>query len=63
MVFVNCSVEETTKKYVDEMGMAYEKNEINPRVHGVYPTLGNVNLRISFNNDEKQKIIPTEFIV
>jgi hypothetical protein len=79
MVFVNCSVEETgptqavldtsadvsciSKKYVDGMGMAYEKDDINPRVNGIYSTLGKINLCIAFNDGEKRKNIPSEFIV
>jgi hypothetical protein len=77
MVFVNCVIEETgptqavletganvsciSEKYVDVM--VYEKDDINPRVHGNYSTLGKVNLCITFNDGKKHKSIPTEFIV
>jgi hypothetical protein len=79
MIFVNCVIEETSpsqavldtcadiscvsEKYVDEMEMVYEKDDINPRVHGNYSTLGKVNLCITFNDGKKHKSIPTEFIV
>jgi hypothetical protein len=79
MVLVNYSVEETgstqavldtgadvscvSKKYVDEMEMIYEKDDINPRVNGNYFTLGKVNLCITFNDGKKHKSIPTKFIV
>jgi hypothetical protein len=79
MVLVNYSVEETgltqavldtsadvscvSKKNVDEMGMVYEKDDINLRVNGIYSTLGKVNLCITFNGGKKYKSIPTEFIV
>ena len=34
-----------------------------PRVNRIHSTLGKVNLCITFNDGEKQKSIPTEFIV
>jgi hypothetical protein len=76
MVFVNCVISPTqavleiganvsciSEKYVDGMGMAYEKDNINPRVNGNYSTLGKVNLCITFDDGEKHKNIPSEFIV
>ena len=45
------------------MEMAYKKDDINPRVNGIYFTLGKVNLCITFDNGEKHKNILNEFIV
>ena len=52
-----------SEEKVDGMKMTYEKDDSNPRVNGSYFTLGKVNLYITFNDDEKHKNIPSEFIV
>src|SRR3954451_4635749 len=79
MIFVNCIVKENnpiqtvldtsanvnciSKKSVDSMKIVYEKDDSNFKVNGSYFTLGRVSLCITFNNDEKHKSIPSEFIV
>ena len=57
---VNC----ISQKYIGELGIAYhnENNSIKT-LDATYSTIGKVNLHIGFNDSEKHKTIPSEFIV
>ena len=57
---VNC----ISQKYIGELGITYHSKSnkiVTPDTS--YSTLGKVNLHISFNNGEKHKSTPSEFIV
>jgi hypothetical protein len=53
-----------SQKYISELGITYhdESNSIKTP-DASYSTLGKVDLHIGFNDGEKHKSIPTEFIV
>src|ERR1044071_8568454 len=57
---VNC----ISQKHIGELGITYysESNSI-VTPDASYSTLGKVNLHIGFNDGEKHKTIPSEFIV
>ena len=57
---INC----ISQKHIGELGITYhsESNSI-VTPDASYPTLGKVNLHISFEDGEKHKSIPVEFIV
>ena len=53
-----------SQKYISELGITYRSesnNIVTPDAS--YSTLGNVNLHIGFNDSEKRKNIPGEFVV
>ena len=53
-----------SQKYISELGITY-RSESNNIVTSdkSYSTLGDVNLHIGFNDSEKRKNIPSEFVV
>ena len=57
---INC----ISQKHIGELGITYpsESNSI-VTPDASYPTLGKVNLHIGFEDGEKHKSIPVEFIV
>src|SRR5437763_10327938 len=57
---VNC----ISQKYIGELGITYhDKSNSIEALNASYFTLGKVNLHIGFNDDEKYKSTPSEFIV
>ncbi len=51
-------------KYISELGITYHSKNNSIEIPDVsYSTLGNVNLHIGFNDNEKYKIISNEFII
>ena len=57
---VNC----ISQKHIGELGITYhDKSNSIETPNASYSTLGKVNLHIGFNDSEKHKTIPSEFIV
>ena len=57
---VNC----ISQKHIGELGITYhDKSNSIETPDASYSTLGKVNLHIGFNDSEKHKTIPSEFIV
>ena len=57
---VNC----ISQKHIGELGIAYhDENNSIKTLDATYSTIGKVNLHIGFNDSEKHKTIPSEFIV
>ena len=57
---VNC----ISQKHIGELGIAYhDENNSIKTLDATYSTIGKVNLHISFNDGEKHKSTPSEFIV
>ena len=57
---VNC----ISQKHIGELGNAYHDEDNSIKTPDAsYSTLGKVDLHIGFNDSEKHKSIPTEFIV
>src|SRR6266496_4582725 len=77
MIIVNCAVEKNipieasintgadvnciSQKYIGELGITYYDSI--EALDASYFILGKVNLHIGFNDNEKHKTIPSEFIV
>ena len=57
---VNC----ISQKHIGELGIAYhDENNSIKTLDATYSTIGKVNLHIGFNDGEKHKSTPSEFIV
>ena len=57
---VNC----ISQKHIGELGIAYhDENNSIKTLNATYSTIGKVNLHIGFNDGEKHKSTPSEFIV
>ncbi|CAB4426404.1 unnamed protein product [Rhizophagus irregularis] len=53
-----------SKKHIGELGIAYhDENNSIKTLDATYSTIGKVNPHISFNDGEKHKSTPSEFIV
>ena len=57
---VNC----ISQKHISELGIAYhDENNSIKTLEATYSIIGKVNLHIGFNDSEKHKSTPSEFIV
>ena len=57
---INC----ISQKHIGELGIAYhDENNSIKTLDATYSTIGKVNLHIGFNDGEKHKSTPSEFIV